>query len=589
MSIDYKPRSIQIDTVSGGQVTSAPGQADTAIAKPAESPGVASITNPDNPDIRPIQATENLEPLRRRIANPPRRNWLSRFIRWLKKIFLKRDPTPEELAELNEDTKYRMLANVLTTETRVGEKRLKEALTRIGICSITTKKDRRIIKQVQFIEALMEPNAIWYRVNMRKLPFGVSVVRLTDEETVTNLSMSVGHKVSCRWQETTGVWYAVERASGTMGIPNHVNLAELWEKIPASRDNLTIPIGISNNAKQVYESLDNMVHLLIAGTTGGGKSNFLNVVLCTLIRRNRPDQLEMLLVDLKGGLEFNYYDGIPHLRKIPAIAPTGIIYERDQVAPLLNWVIHEGERRMAVLLKAGAKNIGEYNAHRRGLARMAQMVFVIDEWADVKLGKGGKETEERLANAVQRMRAVGIHVILCTQVPQSQVLGTMIKANLPAKFAFSCADLQGSMAILNNGHALQLQPRGRCIYRFQDEATVQTPFIPKNLILETILGAKGGGIYGEVKKRHDVTPEEIREWSIRENNGWLTQSSIETRYKVRGISQDELRSWLKEWENQTFIIGSSVYRVEPGTNNRGRRLVVTQDQTQPDPQQETTK
>jgi hypothetical protein len=66
-------------------------------------------------------------------------------------------------------------------------------------------------------------------------------------------------------------------------------------------------------------------------------------------------------------------------------------------------------------------------------------------------------------------------------------------------------------------------------------------------------------------------------------------SSITTRYKVRGISQDEMFAWLKEWENQTFIIGSSVYRVEPGTNNRGRRLVVTQDQTQPDPQQETTK
>lgn len=229
---------------------------------------------------------------------------------------------------------------------------------------------------------------------------------------------------------------------------------------------------------------------------------------------------------------------------------------------------------MAVLLKAEAKHIGEYNAHRT-TKRMPHLVVVIDEWADVKLGQGGKETEEKLANSVQRMRAVGIHVIVCTQVPQSQVLGTLIKANLPAKFAFSCADMQGSMSILNNAHALNLQPKGRSIFRFQEEIEVQTPFIPKTIILETVKGAIAGQ-FGELSKC-DVTQEEIREWALKENNGWMSCESVWRQFKNRGLSHGITEEWLREFEGQEFLIGSTIYLVTPADYTHPRRLIVKEE------------
>ncbi len=566
------------DTAIPDDVLSQTGQTNPIKTTQTDSPMQPGEAQPDAPQNQIINAQNNEAPLQSRLSNPPSRRWTKRLARWLKGIFIKRELDAEEVANLSEEKKRKLLYQQLLAESRVAEGRMIECLTRLGMCWITERGGRRTVRKVKFSKVKMEPNALWLRVNTGKLPHRVSVTQLTDQETVTNLSVAVGHKVSCQWTEE-GVWYVMERASGTFGIPNHVNLQDMWDAIPASRDRLTIPLGVTFNGKMVYDSLDNMVHLLIAGTTGGGKSNFLNVIICTLVRRNQPDQIELLMVDLKGGLEFNYYDKIPHLRKIEGVAPSGIINERDGVAPLLDWVIKEGERRMKVLLEGGAKNIGEYNAHRRGGNRMTQMIVVIDEWADVKLGKGGPETEQRLANAVQRMRAVGIHIILCTQVPQREVIGTMIKANLPSKFAFNCASLQGSMSILSTGHALQLNPRGRCVWQFQDEIQIQTPYISKATILDTVAAAITGSA-SAVRASHDVTPEEIRDWALQENNGYLSQARVEQRYKGRGISQDQIRDWLKSWEGKTYVIGSSEYRVEPGDfkAKRARRLVVIVDE-----------
>jgi DNA segregation ATPase FtsK/SpoIIIE-like protein len=571
--------TIELEANSAGEAMSVGVQAEPRqdvkiLAEPTgeETPAV--------PDTRLVENKEKENPEKIGVVNRKKLSLIDRATKKIKRIFFYA-PTKEELAELEEIKRRKFQDKQLSIEAKAAKVRLINCLTRLGICyTRTTNKNTRTTK-VKFDKIRWEPNAIWFRVNSHKLPHGVTLSQLVDVETINNLSMAVGHKVACRWKEDIGVWYCMERAGGTMGIPNHVQITEMWERMPASRDLLTIPVGITSNGRPIYQSLDEMTHGLIAGTTGGGKSNFLNMILCTLIMRNKPSQLQLLLVDLKGGLEFNYYAGIPHLVNVPAIAPGGIIYERDGVQPLLEWVIAEGEKRMKIFLEAKAKNIGEYNAHRTK-HRMPHWLLVIDEWADVKLSKGGKETEEHLANAVQRMRAVGIHVLVCTQVPQSQVIGTLIKANMPGKFAFSCADLQGSMAILNNGHALNLQPKGRCIYRFQEEIAVQTPFIPKPIILEMVEGAKSGR-FGELKKRHDVTEEEIREWALQNNDGYLPRRRIFEIYRSRGLTFEELVAWLSDWEDKTFLIGSFNYKVipeVPGTS-KGRRLVIVQDEPEP--------
>lgn len=560
-------------------VTSDPA-AIAPVAPGPMQPETAGEQLPGQPMTTPVDVLINEDPLRARVRNPPSRKLIPRIGRFLRAI-IAREPTGEEVGERADRARAKALEKVLLADSKTAVGRMQKCLTRLGICYIRRKADgtARTIRQVKFDQVMMGEHRIDVHVDSDHLPFGVSIAQLVSEDTVTNLAVSVGHKITASWTEECGVWYTIERASGTMGLPAHVSLPEMWERIPASRDSLTIPIGMGANSKPIYQSLDEMVHLLIAGTTGGGKSNFLNVILCTLLRRNTPAQLELLLVDLKGGLEFNYYGSIPHLKRIPIKNEQGedeyidgIVYDRTGVEPLLDWVISYGEKRMALLLNAGCRHIGEYNSHNRK-NKLAQMVVVIDEWADVKLNKGGKEIEDKLANAVQRMRAVGIHVIVCTQVPQSQVIGTLIKANLPAKFAFNCADLQGSMSILNNGAALNLSPRGRCVYRFQDQTQVQTPFISKNLILETIEGAKSG-TFGVVKETHDVTQDEVKLWAVRENNGWIVLDNAYAKYKSRRIPREELAAWFRSWETERHLIGSSVYIVQPAEGTRGRRLVV---------------
>jgi hypothetical protein len=581
MSTYYRnTKPIQVNPVSAGEMVSTPTGFESLPTAPSLNEQ-GGETVPDNPDIRATGIMENLDPMKSRIRNPAsRKKWaiiLRRIIKLInRKVF--RVLTNEERAAEEEQARRQALFKQLMAEAKVAERRMTKRLAGLGLCYIKkgVKGEARETQLVRFRRVLFEPDALWFQVDVEHLPYQVSIAQLIDQDVVNNLSVSVGHKVMARWTELAGVWYVIERASGMMGIPNHVNLEKMWEGMPASKNALTIPIGLTNNGRAVYESMDDMTHLLIAGTTGGGKSNFLNVILCTLIRRNTPARLQLLLVDLKGGLEFNFYEGVPHLCSVPVIAPKGVIYERDEVAPLIRWVIQEGEKRMSILREAGCKNIGEYNHHRKK-GYMKHMIFVVDEWADVRLLKDGKKTcEEELTNAVQRMRAVGIHCIICTQVPQREVLGTMIKANIPAKFAFNFSDIHGSMAIINSGHAANLQPKGRCIYKFENEVQVQTPFIPKTLILSTVNGAITG-CYEETRKAHDVTPEEVRDWAIRDNNGWLTVGATFSQFKQRGLSKEELIGWLQAWEEQEFLIGSSLYKVAAGEGSRGRRLVVVED------------
>ena len=171
------------------------------------------------------------------------------------------------------------------------------------------------------------------------------------------------------------------------------------------------------------------VNVLI-GPNAGGKSNLLNVILCTLIRRNPPESLKILMVDLKGGVELSFYEGIPHL--ITHIVETdddgneleitrsGIIESRKMVPPMLRWVIKEGESRLSKMKRAGFKDIGSFNRHKpkNSKNRLPHLMIVIDEWGDVSLDPGIKrEANTALANIAQRFRAAGVHVIACTQYP----------------------------------------------------------------------------------------------------------------------------------------------------------------------------
>jgi len=517
----------------------------------------------------------NPEPYKQRVWRRAPRNWLKRLLLWKipRALFPKHEPTPEEILALEEKKRRELLEKTLRDEAKITARMIVNTLNRLERCYRYKKSEKDFfmsgIQEVKFDYVIMQPDALYFRVDIRRLPRGVSIRDLFDELVLTDLSIAVGRRVSGEYSDKTGAWFIVERATGVLGIPDHVKFQDMMQAFPASADGLTIPLGMTVNARPVYKSLGLMYSMLIGGTIGSGKSNMLNVILSTLIRRNPPDRLKLLLVDLKGGLEFSAYEGVPHLLDE---VEGGIIYYRKNVPDVLSYLIREGERRIELMRKAGYKDIGRYNQyHRRD--HLPHLVFVIDEWGDVKLdAKIGRDAEEMLTNIAQRFRAVGIHVILCTQMPKSEVVSTRVKAVLPARLAFSTPTIEGSKAIIDNGHARGLNPPGRCVFQWQDETMVQTPYINERIISDIVRGAITGE-YVEINQGHDVTPLEVMTWALENDNGYLSVRRLFEKFGPRGITRAELLDWLQSWEDHEFVIGSSLYRVEKASGSRARRLV----------------
>lgn len=553
----------------------------------------------DDPNRKTIHAHPNMTRLAilyRRLARllEVRGQWLAMLTSWgdarmvhatgtIGQVWAKRpwrQLTGEERMRQDEIKRRKALKKILLSDAHLYWDRMVNALDRRGFTYRPSKDAAhggvRFTQHVTFDRVKLQPEAIYYRLNTNRLPYGVSIMQLMDEELLVDLSIACGRRVSTEYSERLGAWYIIERALGKRGLPEHVMINNMLEGMPASADGLTIPIGMGLNAKPIYRSLGRMYSMLVAGTIGGGKSNFLNVAICTLIRRNSPERLRIVLVDLKGGLEFQFYDGIPHLISVPDIAPSGIADKNEQVPGVLRWLHTEGERRMELLRAAEVKNIGSYNAHKQN-RRLPHLLLVIDEWADVMYNRDIRyECEETLANVAQRYRAVGLHVILCTQIPKTEVISTRIKGVLPAKLAFSVPSNAASMVIIDNGAARQLSPSGRAIFQWDDEQEVQTPFIGEPFIDGIVQGAISG--HWETEKAiHDVSPLEVMEWSIGNDTGWLSVQRLYQTFGKRGLAQDELETWLQEWEGQEFIIGTSLYRVDPARSNQARRLVAVDE------------
>jgi hypothetical protein len=441
------------------------------------------------------------------------------------------------------------------------------------------------VKRISFRRPyVLREEAIYLEVDLRpgKRPRGVGVKELSDTDKLDNLSINCGHKVLCRYTAESGFWYVVEREYGVRGIPSHVKYDAMLEARPASADGLSLPLGIGENKRPVYRSLGQMYSMLIAGTIGGGKSNVLNVMICTLMRYNSPNRLKFVLIDLKGGVEFSFFSAIPHLLQLPngvdyageKIHKPALIERRDDVPDAFRWLILEGERRMERLKAERAKSIGQFN-FRNQRHGMPHIVVVIDEWADVKLDrKLGSEAEEMLINIASRFRAVGIHIILCTQVPNKDVVSIRVKNVLPAKFAFACPDVHASILILGDGSAHGLSPAGRGIFDWGGRRhELQTPYI-NNDTVDSIVAQAVAGKFNDVQTAtHDVTDQEIFEWALTENGGHLDYRGVFNRFRIRGITEVIIKDMLASYENQKVVIGASVYLIVPGGPGKARRLL----------------
>ncbi len=250
-------------------------------------------------------------------------------------------------------------------------------------------------------------------------------------------------------------------------VPNDemtlVALRDIIESEPFQRNRqpLRFALGRDVTGHPISATLENMPHLLIAGTTGSGKSVCVNSILTSLLLHNTPEDLRLILVDPKR-VELTGYNGIPHL-----LAP--VVVEIDRVIGALQWMTREMDKRYHMFAQAGARNITDYNARMKlqGGRRLPVLVVVIDELADLMMIAPG-ETEQTITRLAQLARATGIHMILATQRPSVDVVTGLIKANFPARIAFAVASNTDSRVILDQSGAERLLGRGDMLYQAPD-------------------------------------------------------------------------------------------------------------------------
>jgi hypothetical protein len=213
--------------------------------------------------------------------------------------------------------------------------------------------------------------------------------------------------------------------------------------------------------------------MLLAGATRGGKSNLINQMLATLITMNTPDDLRLMLVDLKGGIEFQSWETLPHL-----VRP--MISEVDDVLPSLQWLKEVMEKRFEALRTMSAKNILGYNKVVSAEHRLPRVVCLIDEVASFSgLKSVTEEIHQTIGQITSKGRAVGVHMVLCTQYATKEQIAEYIKANLPLRASTWMPSYQNSMTILNTTTAAGIaKVPGRIVFnRGQQEDVLQSPLI----------------------------------------------------------------------------------------------------------------
>jgi len=223
---------------------------------------------------------------------------------------------------------------------------------------------------------------------------------------------------------------------------------------------LLFSVGKDISGQPVIASLDKMPHLLIAGQTGSGKSIMINTLLVSLVYRNSPSDLKLILVDPKQ-VELTPYNNIPHLL-------TPVITEPEKCISALKWAVAEMDRRLRTFAEVGKRNIGEYNEFKKEEG-MPYIVIVIDELSDLMMA-AARDVEALIVRIAQKARAAGIHLVLATQRPSVDVITGLIKANVPSRIAFTVVSQIDSRTIIDQPGAEKLLGMGDMLYKTTDMA-----------------------------------------------------------------------------------------------------------------------
>jgi DNA segregation ATPase FtsK/SpoIIIE, S-DNA-T family len=240
--------------------------------------------------------------------------------------------------------------------------------------------------------------------------------------------------------------------------PNLVTLGDVFDDLPTSGSPLSVWLGKDISGNAVWTDLARMPHLLIAGTTGSGKSGCVNTMLTSILLRSTPDDVRLILIDPKR-IELSYYERIPHLL-------TPVVSSPKEASAVLTNVVAEMERRYERLSAVRARNLPEANRafRSRGEQPLPYLLVVIDELADLMM-VSPQAVEDAVIRLAQKSRAVGIHLVLATQRPSVDVITGMIKANVPSRIAFAVSSQTDSRVILDQAGAESLLGQGDMLFK----------------------------------------------------------------------------------------------------------------------------
>ena len=369
----------------------------------------------------------------------------------------------------------------IKSDTRATNKTIRFKLPSIDLLRMPTKKEREKLKNEDFIDSsFLEKILLDFGVNgkIKKVSHG-PVVTLNEFEPAAGVKVSKIINLSddiARNTSSESARIAIIPGRSTIGIelPNstreNVYLNEIISNDDFNKKEIKLPIALGKNisGNPVVGDLTSMPHLLIAGTTGSGKSVCINTIILSLLYRHTPDKCKFILIDPKM-LELSTYEGIPHL-----LCP--VITEAKKAASVLGWVVKEMENRYKLMTKEGVRNIDGYNA-KHNLA-MPYIVVVVDEMSDLML-VAGKEIENYIQRLSQMARAAGIHIIMATQRPSVDVITGTIKANFPTRISFQVTSKIDSRTILGEQGAEQLLGKGDMLYMSSANRIVRihAPFV----------------------------------------------------------------------------------------------------------------
>ena len=337
-----------------------------------------------------------------------------------------------------------------------------------------------IEKNAQLIEQTLESFGVMARVADINLgptvtQYALEAERGTKLSAITNLSSDLALALASK----TGTVRIEAPIPGKSQVgvevpnlkPQLVTLKEILtaEQMSTSEGKLTVALGRDVSGAPIFDDLDRMPHVLIAGATGSGKSIMLRTIMATILFRASPEEVRFILVDPKR-VEFSNYNGIPHL-----LMP--VIVEPEKTLPAFKWAIAEMSKRYKLFQDSGARDIGDYNS--KAEEKIPYILIVVDELADIMV-IAPAEVEKAITRLAQMARATGLHLVLATQRPSIDVLTGLIKANIPCRVAFNVTSQVDSRVVLDMPGAEKLLGKGDMLYLPPDRSKpirIQSPFV----------------------------------------------------------------------------------------------------------------